>query len=502
MDLLQSLLSGVETAFAPVNLLYCFIGVFLGTVVGVLPGVGPTATVALLLPATFSLDPATGIIMLAGIYYGAQYGGSTTAILLNLPGESSSAVTAIDGYRMAQKGRAGAALATAALGSFFAGTVSTLIIAVAAPALSQLALQFRSVEYFSLILLGLVTSVLLAHGSVVKALAMICLGVLFSLVGQDVATGTPRFTFDFFQLYNGIDFVAVSVGLYGISEILKNLEDKDRRDAMVHALSRLWLTREDFRRIAAPVLRGTALGSFLGILPGGGHVLSSFASYSLEKAVAKKPEEFGQGAIEGVAGPESANNAAAQTSFIPLLTLGLPAHPVMALMIGAFIMQGIVPGPQVISSQPDLFWGLIVSMWVGNLLLVILNLPLIGIWVRLLRIRYDALFPAIVAFSCIGAYSVVSSGFGVFLLGLFGLLGYVLVRLRCELAPLILGFVLGPMLEEHFRRAMMFSRGDPVVFLQSPISVGFLLLSVAALAMMAMPSFRRRRSEIFTQSDD
>lgn len=502
MDLFQALLTGAATAFAPINILYCFIGVLLGTIVGVLPGVGPTATVALLLPATFSLDPASGIIMLAGIYYGAQYGGSTTAILLNLPGESSSAVTAIDGYRMAQQGRAGTALATAALGSFFAGTVATMILAVAAPALSQVALQFRSVEYFSLILLGLVTSVLLAHGSILKALAMIALGVLLSLVGQDVATGTPRFTFDLFQLYNGIDFVAVSVGVYGISEILRNLENTGTRSTMVHALSRLWLTRKEFREIAAPVVRGTALGSFFGILPGGGHVLSSFASYSLEKAIAREPSRFGRGAIEGVAGPESANNAAAQTSFIPLLTLGLPAHPVMALMIGAFIMQGIVPGPQVISSEPQLFWGLIVSMWIGNLLLVILNLPLIGIWVKLLSIRYDALFPAIVAFSCIGAYSVMSSGFGVLLLALFGVLGYVLVPFGCELAPFILGFVLGPLLEEHFRRAMMFSRGDPTVFLQSPISVGFILLSLLALGAMMMPGFRRRRAEIFTSSDD
>lgn len=502
MELFDAMLTGAATAFTPVNLLYCFIGVFLGTVVGVLPGVGPTATVALLLPATFSLDPASGIIMLAGIYYGAQYGGSTTAILLNLPGESSSAVTAIDGYRMAQQGRAGTALATAALGSFFAGTVATGILAVAAPALAQVALQFRSVEYFSLILLGLVTSVLLAHGSIIKALAMIFLGVLLSLVGQDIATGTPRFTFDLFQLYNGIDFVAVSVGVYGISEILRNLEDRDRRSAMVHKLSRLWLTRKEFLEISWPVLRGTALGSFFGILPGGGHVLSSFASYALEKAVAREPARFGRGAIEGVAGPESANNAAAQTSFIPLLTLGLPAHPVMALMIGAFIMQGIVPGPQVISTEPDLFWGLIVSMWVGNLMLVILNLPLIGVWVKLLSVRYDALFPAIVAFSCIGAYSVMSSGFGVFLLALFGLLGYILVRFGCELAPFILGFVLGPLLEEHFRRAMMFSRGDPLVFLQSPISMGFVALSVLALVAMALPSFRRRRSEIFTNSDD
>lgn len=502
MELFDAMLTGATTAFTPVNLLYCFIGVFLGTVVGVLPGVGPTATVALLLPATFSLDPASGIIMLAGIYYGAQYGGSTTAILLNLPGESSSAVTAIDGYRMAQQGRAGTALATAALGSFFAGTVATGILAVAAPALAQVALQFRSVEYFSLILLGLVTSVLLAHGSIVKALAMIFLGVLLSLVGQDIATGTPRFTFDLFQLYNGIDFVAVSVGVYGISEILRNLEDRDRRSAMVHKLSRLWLTRKEFREIAWPVLRGTALGSFFGILPGGGHVLSAFASYTLEKAVAREPARFGRGAIEGVAGPESANNAAAQTSFIPLLTLGLPAHPVMALMIGAFIMQGIVPGPQVISTEPDLFWGLIVSMWVGNLMLVILNLPLIGVWVKLLSVRYDALFPAIVAFSCIGAFSVMSSGFGVVLLALFGLLGYILVRFGCELAPFILGFVLGPLLEEHFRRAMMFSRGDPLVFLQSPISMGFIALSVLALVAMALPSFRRRRSEIFTSSDE
>nr|WP_314257578.1 tripartite tricarboxylate transporter permease [uncultured Devosia sp.] len=501
MDIIASLGLGFSVALDPVNILYCFIGVLLGTLVGVLPGIGPTATIAMLLPITFSLSPATALIMLAGIYYGAQYGGSTTAILINLPGESSSAVTAIDGYQMAKKGRAGPALATAALGSFFAGTVGTLLLAFFAPPLARAALNFGAPEYFALIVLGLLVSIALAHGSILKALAMIVLGLLLGMVGQDIYTGQPRFTFGIRELYSGLNFVSVAVGIFGVAEILRNLENEKGRDIMVKAVKNLWLTKDDFKRIAAPVVRGTALGSVLGILPGGGHILASFASYSAEKRLSKTPEEFGHGAIEGVAGPESANNAAAQTSFIPLMTLGIPAHPVMALMVGAFILQGITPGPNVINDQPALFWGIIASMWIGNVLLVLLNLPLIGLWVKMLSIPYRALFPAIVLFACIGCYSINQNIYDVYAIGFFGVVGYVLMRFGCEPAPLLLGFVLGPLLEEHLRRAMIISRGDPTVFITRPISATLLGLAVLAVVIAVLPSIRKKRKEVFVEDD-
>lgn len=501
MDLIANLGLGFETAFTPINILYCFVGVLLGTLVGVLPGIGPTATIGLLLPITFNFEPVTALIMLAGIYYGAQYGGSTTAILINLPGESSSAVTAIDGYRMAREGRAGPALATAAIGSFFAGTVTTLILALFAPPLASVALQFGSPEYFSLLVLGLLASVALAHGSVVKALAMIVLGLLLGLVGQDIYTGTPRFTFGRFELYNGISFVSLAVGVFGVAEILRNLEHETIRSVAVKHVKGLLLTRDDIKRIVAPILRGTAVGAVLGILPGGGHVLASFASYSLEKKVSKEPQKFGTGAIEGVAGPESANNAGAQTSFIPLLTLGIPAHPVMALIIGAFIIQGITPGPNVVTDEPELFWGIVVSMWIGNLFLVLLNLPLIGLWVKMLTIPYRVLFPAIIAFASIGTYSINLNAFDVYAIAVLGVIGYVLVKLDCEPAPLLLGFVLGPLLEEHLRRAMIISRGDPMVFIERPISAGLLLAALVAVVIAVIPSVRRKREEVFQEED-
>ncbi|KAB0679729.1 tripartite tricarboxylate transporter permease [Aureimonas leprariae] len=501
MEILSNLALGFETALTFTNLFWCFIGVLLGTLVGVLPGIGPTATIAMLLPITFTFAPVTALIMLSGIYYGAQYGGSTTAILINLPGESSSAVTAIDGYQMAKKGQAGTALATAALGSFFAGCVATLLLAFAAPPLARVALKFGAPEYFALIVLGLLVSISLAHGSVVKALAMIVLGLLLGTVGQDIYTGTPRFTFGQLELYQGINFVSIAVGVFGVAEIFRNLENEATRDVMVKSVSGLWLSRADFRRIVAPVLRGTALGSILGVLPGGGHVLSSFASYSLEKNVATDKSEFGRGAIQGVAGPESANNAAAQTSFIPLLTLGIPAHPVMALIVGAFILQGITPGPNVINSQPALFWGIIASMWIGNVLLVILNLPLIGLWVKMLTIPYRVLFPAIVIFASIGCYSINNNPFDVYAIGVFGVLGYVLIRLGCEPAPLLLGFVLGPLLEEHLRRAMIISRGNALVFFERPISASLLALGLAAVVVAALPAIRRKRDTVFVEED-
>ena len=503
MDLMEGLRLGFETALRPENILFAFIGVLLGTAVGVLPGIGPTGTIALLLPLTFGFaEPVTAIIMLAGIYYGAQYGGSTTAILINVPGETSSAVTAIDGHEMARRGRAGAALATAAIGSFFAGVVGTVVLVLFAPPLADIALSFGSAEYFSLVVLGLILSIALASGSTLKALAMILLGVLFGTVGQDLNTGTPRFTFGVFELYSGINFVSVAVGMFGVAEILRNLEDAKRREKLVNAVKGLWLTREEMRRIVAPIIRGTALGSVLGVLPGGGHILAAFGAYSLEKRVSRNSGEFGQGAIEGVAGPESANNAAAQTSFIPLLTLGIPAHPVMALMIGAFIIHGITPGPNVIEDEPALFWGLIASMFVGNVLLVVLNLPLIGLWVKMLAIPYRILFPAIIAFACIGTYSIGQNAIDVYAIAFFGLLGYFLVKLGCEPAPLLLGFVLGPLLEEHLRRAMVISRGDPTVFLTRGTSLALLIVAALALIVAVLPAIRRKREVVFADEDE
>ena len=501
MELLQNLGLGLSTALQPGNLFYCFIGTLLGTLIGVLPGLGPTATIAMLLPITYSLEPVSSLIMLAGIYYGAQYGGSTTAILVNLPGESSSAVTTIDGYQMARQGRAGPALATAAIGSFVAGTVATFIIAAAAPPLTTIALKFGSPEYFSLMVLALITSVALAHGSILHALAMIVIGLLLGVVGTDIYTGTPRMTFGFLELADGINFVAVAVGVFGIAEILRNLENEKDREVGVKSVTNLMPSREDLKRIVAPIIRGTLLGSALGILPGGGAVLAAFAAYTVEKKMSKTPERFGHGAIEGVAGPESANNAAAQTSFIPMLTLGIPANPVMALMIGAFIIQGIVPGPNVAVERPELFWGIIASMWLGNLMLVVLNLPLVGLWVRVLRVPYYMLFPAIMAFSAIGVYSINSNVFDMYSVAVFGVIGYVFFKLGCEPAPLLLGFILGPMLEEHLRRAMIISRGNPAIFIERPISLGLLIVAALALIVVFLPSIAKKREQVFVEED-
>jgi putative tricarboxylic transport membrane protein len=501
MELLDNLGLGLETALRIENLLYCLLGVALGTAVGVLPGIGPTATIALLLPITFTLQPVTALIMMAGIYYGAQYGGSTTAILINLPGESSAAVTAIDGHEMARTGRAGPALAAAAIGSFFAGTVATVVIVLFAPPLARVALTFGSQEFFSLVVLGLIASITLARGSTVKALAMIVLGLLFGTVGQDLFSGTARFTFGVPELRLGINFVSVAVGMFGVAEILRNLEDEKTRKLITKTISGLWPTREDFGRMVGPIGRGTILGSGLGILPGAGHVLASFGSYSMEKRLSKRSKEFGHGAIEGVAGPESANNAAAQTSFIPLLTLGLPAHPVMALMLGAFIIHGLSPGPNIIREEPALFWGLIVSMWIGNLFLVLLNLPLIGIWVRMLTIPYKILFPAIVAFAAIGTFSIGQNPWNVFMIAFFGILGYALIKLGCEPAPLLLGFILGPLLENHLRRSLIISRGDPFTFVDRPISAVLLALAVGAIVLAVLPAIRQKREVVFKEEE-
>jgi TctA family transporter len=499
MEVLHFLALGFDTALSLTNLFYCLVGVFLGTAVGVLPGLGPVATIAMLLPATFALPPITSLIMLAGIYYGAQYGGSTTAILVNLPGESSSVVTAIDGYQMARQGHAGKALAVAALGSFFAGTVATFLIALAAPPLAEIALKFGPAEYFSLMVLGLVASVVLANGSLLRAISMIILGLLLGIVGTDVNSGTPRYTFDMPELADGINFVVVAMGMFGIGEIISNLQHEETRSMTLKKVTGLMPTKEDLKRCIGPVLRGTALGSVLGILPGGGAMLASFAAYSVEKKVSKNSAQFGKGAIEGVAAPESANNAGAQTSFIPMLTLGIPSNPVMALMIGAMIIQGIQPGPAVMTEQPALFWGLVASMWIGNFFLVVLNLPLIGMWVRMIMVPYRMLYPAILIFCAIGVFSLSNTTFDVYLMVIFGFFGYICTKIDAEPAPMLLGFILGPMMEEYLRRSLLLSRSDPMVFLQRPISAVMLTLSAVALGMVLMPALRKKREEAFVE---
>jgi putative tricarboxylic transport membrane protein len=498
MDLLSNLALGFSVAIDPFNLMFCFFGVLIGTLIGVLPGIGPVATLAMLLPITFYLAPIPALIMLSGIYYGAQYGGSTTAILINLPGESSSVVTCLDGHQMALRGRAGAALAVAALGSFFAGTVATILIAVASPPLSMVALQFGAAEYFSLMVLGLIGAVVLAQGSLMKAIAMIFLGLLLGLVGTDLNSGQQRYTFGLPELSDGIGFVILAMGLFGVAEIIANLEKKETREISA-VIGSLMPNKDEIKRSIPAVLRGTVLGSVLGILPGGGALLASFAAYTFEKKMSKTPERFGKGAVEGVAAPESANNAGAQTSFIPMLTLGIPSNPVMALMIGAMTIQGIAPGPRVMTQQPELFWGIIASMWVGNAMLVIINLPLIGIWVRLLKVPYRLLFPMILVLCGIGVYSLNSSAFEVGMTVLFGLLGYLFYKLGCEPAPMLLGFILGPLMEENLRRALVLSRGDPLVFVQRPISLTLLALAAFLLLIVILPTFRKTREVAFKE---
>ncbi len=499
MELFANLGLGFDTALTLTNLMYCLLGVFLGTAVGVLPGLGPTATIAMLLPATFTLPPISALIMLAGIYYGAQYGGSTTAILVNLPGESSSVVTAIDGYQMARQGHAGKALATAAIASFFAGTVATVLLALFAPPLADLALKFGPAEYFSLMVLGLVASVVLASGSLLNAIGMVLLGLLLGLIGSDVNSGAARYTFDLPELADGINFVIVAMGMFGIGEIIRNLEHEETRSLVMKKVSGLMLTKEDFKRVIAPIFRGTALGAALGILPGGGAMLASFSAYSIEKKISKNSKQFGKGAIEGVAAPEAANNAGAQTSFIPMLTLGIPSNPVMALMIGAMIIQGIQPGPAVMTEQPTLFWGLIASMWIGNFFLIVLNLPMIGLWVRMITVPYHHLFPAILMFCAIGVFSLNNSDFDVYLMALFGLFGYICAKLEAEPAPMLLGFIIGPMMEEYLRRALLLSHSDPLVFVQRPISAVMLGMAVLALVVVLLPALRKKREEAFKE---
>ncbi|MGL4635805.1 MAG: tripartite tricarboxylate transporter permease [Beijerinckiaceae bacterium] len=516
MDVFANLLGGLAVVFKfvpvdimpgagslmvslPINVLLCLMGALIGTLIGVLPGVGPIATIAMLLPITYKLDPTGALIMLAGIYYGAQYGGSTTAILVNIPGEATSVVTTLDGHQMAKRGRAGAALATAAIGSFIAGCVATLVIAVLGVPLTALALKFGPADYFSLMVMGLIFAVALARGSVIKALAMVCLGLLLGTIGSDLESGEQRLTFGLLELADGLEFATLAMGVIGFAEIMRNLENPETRDVVTGKVTGLMPTKQDMKDSAFPIMRGTIIGSILGILPGNGAVLGPFASYTIEKKIAKDPSRFGRGAIEGVAGPEAANNAGAQTSFIPMLTLGIPPNAVMAIMVGAMTIHGIVPGPQIMTKQPELFWGMIASMWVGNLMLLIINLPLIGLWVKLLKVPYRMLFPAILLFCCIGIYSVNNQPFDVLITGVFGLFGYFLLKHGFEPAPMLIAFVLGRLMEEKLRQAMLISRGSMWVFIERPLSAGFLLVAVVLLVFALLPSIKKKRDEVFTE---
>ena len=498
MDILSSLSLGFMTAVSPLNLWMCTVGVFVGTLIGVLPGIGPVATIAMLLPLTFSLQPVGALIMLAGIYYGAQYGGSTTAILVNLPGEASSVITTIDGYQMALKGRAGPALAMAAISSFIAGTVGTVLIVVAGPSLASLANHFGATEYFSMMILGLVAATVLSGGSLIKSLGMVIVGLFLGLIGTDVNTGAQRFTFGLPVLADGLGFVPLAMGIFGIAEIISNLgKPAEERSLLTEKITGLMPTLADFKVSAAAIMRGSGLGALLGVLPGGGPTLAAFSAYVLEKKISNKQGTFGKGDIRGVAAPEAGNNAAAQTSFIPMLTLGLPSNATMALMIGAMTIHGIAPGPQVMTEQPALFWGLIVSMWVGNLLLLVINLPLVGLWVKLLKVPYRLLFPAIVLFCVTGVYVINLSAEEVYMMAAFGLFGIALHRCGCDPVPLLLGFILGPMMEENLRRALLLSAGDSTIFFTRPLSLALLLVSAGLVAVSLLPALSKKREEVF-----
>jgi putative tricarboxylic transport membrane protein len=499
MELLSNLALGFATALSPTNLFLGFIGCLVGTLIGVLPGVGPIATIAMLMPLTLKVDPTGALIMLAGIYYGAQYGGSTTAILVNMPGEVTAVVTALDGHEMAKQGRAGAALGMAALGSFFAGSVATLIIAAIGVPLTRLALLFGPAEYFALMVFGLGLAIVLARGSVLKAVIMVVLGLLLSTVGTDLETGQDRLTLGIPELSDGVDFAVLAMGLFGIAEILRNLENPESRNVAIAQIGRLLPTRAELKRCFGPIVRATGVGSILGILPGNGAVLGPFASYAMEKKLAKDPSRFGKGAIEGVAGPEAANNAGAQTSFIPLLTLGIPPNAVMALMVGAMTIHGLIPGPQVITKYPSLFWGMIASMWIGNLLLLIINLPLIGLWVRLLKVPYRLMFTTILLFCAIGIYSINNNPYDVYFTAFFGLVGYIFIKLGLEPAPLLLGFVLGRLMEEKMRQALALSEGSFMTFVERPVAAALLALALAIILIAVLPAVSRSRQKAFQE---
>jgi putative tricarboxylic transport membrane protein len=491
--LFANLVAGFGIALTPSNLLFCLLGCLVGSLIGVLPGIGPIATISILLPFTFGLSPIGSMIMLAGIYYGAQYGGSTTAILVRMPGEASSIVTVLDGNAMARQGRAGAALALAALSSFVAGCIATLLVGAFAAPLGQVALYLGPEDYFALLVLGLVFAVVLAGGSLLKAVIAVLVGLTLASVGTDVETGVQRLTFGIPSLLEGLSVSILAMGIFGIGEILRNLESGEARPQVQAAVGRLWPRRDELTRSAAPVLRGTALGSMLGVLPGSGTLLAPFASYVLEKRIAKDPTRFGHGAPEGVSGPEAANNAAAQTCFIPLLSLGLPPNAVMALMLGALTIQGIVPGPQVFTKNADLFWGMVASMWIGNLMLLVINLPLVGLWVSLLKVPYRLLFPAILLFCCIGLFSVNRLPTDIYFMAAFGLFGLALAKLGFEAAPLLLGFVLGDSMEGNFRRVLILSDGDWTAFFQSPLALLLFAATLALITALLFPRLRKTR---------
>jgi putative tricarboxylic transport membrane protein len=501
MDTLSLVAQGFGVALQPINLLYCFIGVFIGTLVGVLPGIGPVSAMSLLLPVTLAGTPESGIIMMAGIYYGCMYGGSTTSILVNIPGEAASVVTCLDGHEMAKRGRAGPALGISALGSFIAGTFSIILLMLVAPRLAEVAIAFGPAEYFSLMVLGLVMLTFLTQGSMAKALFMACLGVVLGLIGLDSINAQPRLTFGSIHLIDGIGIVPLVMGLFGVAEVLFNTEQSLKREIVSSEIKNLLPSKEDWKRSWAPIGRGSILGFFLGVLPGGGAVVASFGSYAIEKRFAKNPEEFGKGAIEGVAGPEAANNAAAGGAFIPLMTLGIPPNVVMALLLGAFIIHGLQPGPLMITQNPKLFWGIIASMYIGNIMLLVLNLPLIGMWVKLLKLPYNVLFPLILLFTIIGVYASGNNVFDIYVMILFGIVGYFMRKFGFEPAPLVLAFVLGPMLENNLRKALILSQGDLITFIQRPISGTCLVLAVLMLLSPLLPTLRKKREAVALDSE-
>ena len=496
MELLNYLGIGLSVALQPVNLFYCFVGVFIGTLVGVLPGIGPVGAMSLLLPTTFKATPEAAIIMLAGIYYGAMYGGSTTSILVNIPGEAASVVTCLDGYQMARQGRAGPALGIAAFGSFIAGTLSILGLMFLAPPLSKFALRFGPPEYFTLMVLGLTILIYLAHGSMPKALIMAGFGIILGLVGLDSINARPRFTFGKMELIDGVGLVPIVMGLFGVSEVLLNIEQVVRRDVLKTRVKGLLPTVKDWRDSTGPIARGSLLGFFLGILPGGGAVISSFISYAVEKRISKHPERFGTGAIEGVAGPESANNAATGGAFIPLMTLGIPPNVIMAMLLGAFMIHGVTPGPLMMKQNPGIFWGVIVSMYIGNIMLLILNLPLITIWVQVLKVPYKILFPLILLFCLIGVYSVNNVVFDIYIMLIFGIMGYLMKKFGYEGAPLVLAFVLGPLMENNLRKSLIMSQGDFTIFLARPLAAASLIVALFLLISPIIPRMGKKRKEI------
>ncbi len=502
MDFFANVILGFQVALQPANLFFCFIGVLIGTLVGVLPGLGPVAAMSLLLPTTFHIPPVSAIIMLAGIYYGAMYGGSTTSILVNIPGEAASVITCLDGYQMARKGRAGPALGIAAFGSFIAGTLSIIGLMFLAPPLAEMALKFGPPEYFTLMLLGLVILTFLAGASMAKSLMMAAFGLFLGLIGMDIMTATPRFTFNLYFLTDGVGLVPVVMGLFGISEVLLNVEQVLKRDVFETRIKGLLPNLQDWKDSTWPIIRGSVMGFFLGILPGGGAVISSFVSYGVEKKISRHPEKFGTGTIEGVAGPESANNAATGGAFIPLLTLGIPANAVMAMLLGALIIYGMQPGPMLIQQHPDLFWGVVTSMYIGNIMLLVLNLPLIGIWVKILKIPYPVLFPLILLFCLIGVYSLNNNIGEMGLMLFFGVVGYLMKKFDYETAPLVLALVLGPMMENALRQSLIMSQGSGAIFITRPISLVIVLVVVALLVLPLMPWVKKKREVIAEISEE